>query len=293
MSSPAALAVPLQFAGQSRAEIFQSIFTVFLALGTLVGVVVIGYTLYNAYRNRDDGAAVDAADGAAAKKQPRIGELPSGGGGGRKLFLSFAISAIIVVGLIIWTYSALLYVEGQPNTADAEQINVTGEDFTWQFEYDNGVTTVNELRVPANERVVLRATSGDVWHTFGIPEKHVKTDAIPGQTSTTWFDTGETGEYRAECFELCGTGHSGMTADVIVMEPEAYEQWLANQSDSSEAAANESDGANASANRLDAGDAAASGPTPNDVAASRPAPSAAAASGASPPIAARDRGESR
>jgi len=285
VSSPAQLFVPLQFAGQSRAEIFQSIFTVFLALGTLVGVVVIGYTLYNAYKNRDDGAALDdAADATASKDQPRLGDLPSGGGGGRKLFLSFAISAIIVVGLIVWTYSALLYVEGQPNTADAERINVTGEDFTWQFEYDNGVTTVNELRVPANERVVLRATSGDVWHTFGIPAKHVKTDAIPGQTSTTWFDTGETGEYRAECFELCGTGHSGMTADVIVMEPEAYEQWLANQSsEGTEAAANESDGANASASRLDAGDAAASGPTLNDVAATR----------ASPPIAARSGGESR
>jgi len=287
VSSPAQLFVPLQFAGQSRAEIFQSIFEVFLALGTLVGVVVIGYTLYNAYKNRDDGAEIDAAedaaDGAASKKRPRVGDLPSGGGGGRKLFLSFAISAIIVVGLIIWTYSALLYVEGQPNTADAEQINVTGEDFTWQFEYENGVTTVNELRVPANERVVLRATSGDVWHTFGIPAKHVKTDAIPGQTSTTWFDTGETGEYRAECFELCGTGHSGMTADVIVMEPDAYEAWLANQSAGDEAASNESDGANASSTRLGARDAAASPPTPGHAATSR----------VSPPVDAPDRGDLR
>lgn len=269
MSSPALVFVPLQFAEQSRAEIFQSIFEVFLALGTLVGVVVIGYTLYNAYKNRDDGAEVDAAedaaDGAASKKRPRVGDLPSGGGGGRKLFLSFAISAIIVVGLIIWTYSALLYVEGQPNTADAEQVNITGEDFTWQFEYENGVTTVNELRVPANERVVLQASSGDVWHTFGIPEKHVKTDAIPGQTSTTWFDTGETGEYRAECFELCGTGHSGMEATVIVMEPEAYEAWLTNQSSGGNESASENESATGDqsngdneSNRLDA----AASPTP-------------------------------
>jgi len=285
VNGPAALVAPLQFAGQSRAEIFQSIFAVFLALGALVGAVVIGYTLYNAYRNRVDGNEFDdAAVSAASEERPRVGDLPSGGGGGRKLFLSFAISAVIVVGLILWTYSALLYVEGQPNTADAERIEVTGEDFTWQFEYDNGATTVNELRVPANERVLLRATSGDVWHTFGIPEKHVKTDAIPGQTSTTWFDTGETGEYRAECFELCGTGHSGMTATVIVMEPEAYERWLANQtSEGGEAASNESDGANASASRLDAGDAAAARPTRSDAATAR----------ASPPIATRAGGEGR
>ena len=231
--SPASLFVPLQFGGQSRAELFQRIYLVFLVLGTLVGVVVIGYTLYNAYRYRDGG---DADDGKGTGDRPQLGELPASSGGGKKLFVSFGISAVIVIGLILWTYTALLYVEAQPAQAgdDTTEIEVTGQDIAWTFEYENGVTTRNELRVPANERVLLYVTSGDVWHTFGIPDKRVKADAIPGETSETWFDTGEPGEYRAECFELCGEGHSGMEATVIVMPADEYEQWLAEQAEESD-----------------------------------------------------------
>lgn len=216
------LAVPSTL-GAERVEIFREIYIVFLVLGALVGVVVIGYTMYNAYKYRDDGRpASEEAD------RPQLGELPSGSGGGRKLFLSFFISAVIVVGLILWTYNALLYVEAQPaQTEDAVEVDVEGYQFGWEFQYENGVTTQNELRVPEDERVLLTLTSRDVWHTFGIPEKRVKADAIPGQTSETWFETGTAGEYRAECFELCGAGHSAMDAEVIVMEREEYEAWLA------------------------------------------------------------------
>ncbi|MDY6764461.1 MAG: cytochrome c oxidase subunit II, partial [Halobacteria archaeon] len=58
----------------------------------------------------------------------------------------------------------------------------------------------------------------------------VKTDAIPGQTTTTWFVANETGTYQAQCFELCGTGHSFMDAQVVVMEQEEFEEWYTNSS---------------------------------------------------------------
>lgn len=265
LTSPATLLVPLQFGGLSRAEVFRQIYDVFLALGTLVGIVVIAYTVYNAYKYRDSG------DATADEETPTVGELPRSSGGGKKLFVSFAISAIIVVGLIIWTYSALLYVEAQPQQSDdARQINVTGQDFAWHFEYENGVTTTSTLRVPANERVLLNVTSGDVWHTFGIPDKRVKADAIPGQTSRTWLNTGAVGEYRAECYELCGQGHSGMEATVIVMPPDKFESWLADQAEESEQdGENGGDGGDESAERLAPAalpEAAATSPVPAAVA---------------------------
>jgi cytochrome c oxidase subunit 2 len=79
--------------------------------------------------------------------------------------------------------------------------------------------------VPENRSVRLVVTSDDVFHNFGIPELRVKTDAIPGQETETWFRANETGTYTAQCYELCGAGHSFMTADVVVMEPEEYESW--------------------------------------------------------------------
>ncbi|WP_276302368.1 cytochrome c oxidase subunit II [Halorussus lipolyticus] len=210
----------------TRVEVFQQIFTVFLVLGTLVGVVVIGYMVYNAYKYRDgEGDGHRGADAEA----PRLGELPSGGGGGRKLFYSFSLSAIIVISLIAWTYGTLLYVEENP-PGDADQttnIEVVGFRFGWEFVYPNG-HTASTLRVPENETIRLTVTSDDVFHTFGVPELRVKTDSIPGQETNTWFRANETGTYEARCFELCGAGHSYMTAEVVVMEPDEYDEWYQN-----------------------------------------------------------------
>src|SRR6056297_995667 len=233
----------------TRVEVFRQIFTVFLVLGTLVGVVVIGYMVYNAYRNRDDGKR--AADDEASM----VGELPSGGGGGRKLFLSFGLSTIIVISLIAWTYGTLLYVEDNPpGEGDEEmEIEVVGFRFGWEFVYPNG-HTASTLRVPRGEAVNLTVTADDVFHTFGVPELRVKTDAIPGQTTETWFVANETGTYEARCFELCGAGHSYMTAEIVVMEPDEYRSWYENASASESEAGTEnaSESANASSSNSSA-----------------------------------------
>ena len=214
----------------TRVDVFREIYTVFLVLGTLVGIVVIGYMVYNAYKYRDGNGRKRDSD------TPSLGELPTGSGGGRKLFLSFGLSTVIVVSLIVWTYGTLLYVETSPPDEDQEalEVEVVGYQFGWDFVYPNGHTT-DTLRVPEDERVHLKVTAEDVFHNFGVPELRVKTDAIPGQYTDTWFVADETGTYEARCFELCGAGHSYMTADVVVMEPDEYESWYqdANGSDSS------------------------------------------------------------
>jgi cytochrome c oxidase subunit 2 len=220
----------------ARSQIFQQIYVVFLVLGTLVGVVVIAYMLHKAYKYR----AAAGSDGDE-KDRPEVGELPTGGGGGRKLFVSFALSAIIVVSLVTWTYFTLLYVE-DPGTAETEEpleVTVVGHQFYWEFVYPNGHSSSNTLYVPADRRVQLTVTSGDVFHNFGVPELRVKADAIPGQETSTWFVASEPGTYQAHCYELCGAGHSYMDATVQVMEPDEYRAWYANTTDDSSTNATE------------------------------------------------------
>lgn len=249
--------IPVAHAGGVRApaDVFNDIFTVFLGLGTLVGVVVVGYTLYNAYKYRDgDGAGVDAD-----VERPEMGELPTGGGGGKKLFLSLSISAIIVVGLILWTYVSLLYIESGPSSQQAQQqaldnagiasasqagqanqtgeinpitIDVVGMQFSWQFIYPNGHKTTGELRVPKNRLIRLNVTSADVFHNIGSPELRFKADAVPGQQTDAWFVAKQTGTYQANCYELCGSGHSYMSADIRVVTQNGYDQWY-NQTEGS------------------------------------------------------------
>lgn len=228
----------------NRVIVFERIYWVFLVLGTLVGVVVIGYILWKAYKYRDRPGLEDEYE------RPQLGEVPQGGGGGRKLFLSFSLSAIIVISLIVWTYGTLLYVETAPaQETNTLEIDVVGFQFGWEFHYPNGYvatsTAGDALRVPTDRMVTLNITSSDVFHNFGIMELRVKADAIPGQQTDTWFRAEEPAEYTARCYELCGAGHSFMTADVVVMEQSAYQEWYSNTS-ASESSASGSGGSGGS-----------------------------------------------
>lgn len=205
---------------RTPAEIFDNIYIVFVILGTLVGVVVTAYMLKNAWVYRDGTGNGEKAD----VERPELGEIPTGSGGGRKLFVSFGISAVIVLSLIAWTYVALLDVEDTPREADLE-VDVVGEQFTWRFQYPNGQETINELRVPNGSLVQLNVRSADVFHNFGIPKFKVKSDAMPGHTTSAWFVPDELGNTTAHCYELCGSGHSGMDARVVVQEPDEFADW--------------------------------------------------------------------
>ena len=208
----------------TRSNVFQQIYTWFLVLGTLVGIVVIAYMLQKAYKYRASAQSGEDSD------RPELGELPSGSGGGRKLFVSFTLSAIIVVSLITWTYFTLLYVENpEPETAGGEplEVEVVGHQFYWEFVYPNGHSTQGTLRVPEDRRVELTVTSDDVFHNFGVPDLRAKADAIPGERTTTWFIAPEPGTYQAHCYEICGSGHSYMDGSVRVMEPGDFQEWYA------------------------------------------------------------------
>lgn len=219
---------------RAQSEIFSELFLVFLVIGTVVGIAVVAYTLHHVYKYRDKGSDSDSADDDGSR--PILGELPQGqeGGKSKKLFVSFGLSALIVISVVVYSFGLLLYVEEGPTQEDVEaqaegnlDVDVQGIQYGWQFEYPNGQTSFNELRVPAGEDQVVRVhvTSGDVWHTFGVPEKRVKADAIPGQTSTTWFIADEPGTYQIKCFELCGEGHSRMVGELIVMEQDEFNEW--------------------------------------------------------------------
>jgi cytochrome c oxidase subunit 2 len=221
---------------RSPADVFNEVFTVFIVLGTLVGAVVIAYTLSKAYRYLDDGERDEEESGKKVVR-PTLGSLPSGSGGGKKLFVSFGISAVIVLSLIVWTYSALLYVDDTPPEVEEEalEVDVVGQQYAWQYTYPNGETTTT-LRVPEGQPVALNVTSSDVWHAFGIKEFRVKTDAIPGETTTAWFTADQTGTFETVCYELCGAGHSAMRGEVVVMEPGEYEDWYEGTTEESNSA---------------------------------------------------------
>ncbi|ERH04711.1 MAG: heme/copper-type cytochrome/quinol oxidase, subunit 2, partial [Halorubrum sp. J07HR59] len=111
--------------------------------------------------------------------------------------------------------------------------------YFWEFIYPNGESTSDELVVPADTRVELKVTSNDVWHNFGAPDLRIKSDAIPGEYSHTWFAVKEPGEYLINCYELCGAGHSNMKGTLTVMEENEYRSWHAEEFSSVEQSVDE------------------------------------------------------
>jgi cytochrome c oxidase subunit 2 len=53
---------------------------------------------------------------------------------------------------------------------------------------------------------------------------------VPGYTTYTWFKAPRANVvYRGECAQLCGRQHAFMTAEVRVVSPSDYTQWVSSQ----------------------------------------------------------------
>jgi cytochrome c oxidase subunit 2 len=85
------------------------------------------------------------------------------------------------------------------------------------------------LHVPVGQAVRLIMSSQDVIHSFFIPALRIKRDVVPGTSASVWFQPRKTGVFHLFCAEYCGTDHSRMTGRIVVLEPAAFEQWLARQ----------------------------------------------------------------
>ncbi len=108
------------------------------------------------------------------------------------------------------------------------------------FTVDNYLLEVdNRLVLPKDAKVRVLITSNDVIHAWWVPEFAIKKDAIPGFMNEAWFRANETGTFRGQCAELCGTDHGYMPVVVDIVEEEEYQAWLASQKkDASKLAAN-------------------------------------------------------
>ncbi len=84
----------------------------------------------------------------------------------------------------------------------------------------------NEVVVPVNKVVHILVTAKDVIHNWNIPSFGVKTDAVPGRVTATWFKVERPGIYYGVCSELCGAQHAYMPIAVRVVSDEVYGKWL-------------------------------------------------------------------
>ena len=128
--------------------------------------------------------------------------------------------------MVVFVWGAILYFQMRTPPADSSEIYVVGKQWMWKLQHMEGQREINELHVPVDRNIKLIMTSQDVIHSFYIPAFRIKMDVLPGRYTTLWFRATRPGTYHLFCAQFCGTMHSGMIGEVVVMEPAAYQAWM-------------------------------------------------------------------
>jgi cytochrome c oxidase subunit 2 len=132
----------------------------------------------------------------------------------------------LLITMVIFVWGAGLYFAMSRAPDDSMNVYVVAKQWMWKFQHLDGQREINELHVPVGRDVRLIATSEDVIHDWFVPAFRVKADVLPGRYVNIWFRATKPGRYHLFCAEYCGTKHSGMIGQVVVMEPREYQVWL-------------------------------------------------------------------
>jgi cytochrome c oxidase subunit 2 len=131
-----------------------------------------------------------------------------------------------LMGLAIFAWGAVDYFRIERKPDNALDVEVVGKQWMWKLQHAEGKREINELHIPVDRTVALTLISQDVIHSFFVPAFRVKQDVVPGKYTSEWFKPTRVGEYHIFCSQYCGTQHAQMIGRVVVMQSQAYEQWL-------------------------------------------------------------------
>ena len=195
----------------NSADKIDTLYDVLLIASVPIFVLVMTIAIYSVWRFRAKPG--DMSDGAPIHGNTRL-----------EIFW-VTVPFILVTALAIYGWVVLHDVEAKkPNELE---VKVTGQQFTWTFQYPQSKVTSPELVLPVNRPVHFRIQSKDVIHSFWVPQFRLKSDAVPGITTRLRLTPNKVGKYEVVCAELCGIGHSTMRQIVRVLPAASFNSWLA------------------------------------------------------------------
>jgi cytochrome c oxidase subunit 2 len=165
-------------------------------------------------------------------------ETPRARGGRRRQFrvgavLTLFAAAVFVLSLIYTEKARETPSTGSAGLASAKEkplrIEATGQQWLWRYDYPDGTFSYYKLVIPVDTTVELRLQSTDVVHTWNIPDLTGKADAVPGKVHTLYFRADDEGNFGGDAATLSGQAYASMRAEVEVVSPQAYEDFLKEQ----------------------------------------------------------------
>jgi cytochrome c oxidase subunit II len=163
---------------------------------------------------------------AILRFRARAGESdPKQIAGNKKVEVTWLVIPFLIV-LLLFALTIQAMNRGDPPPAPSPDLVVTGHQFWWQADYPaSGVTTANEIHIPAGKPLSVRLESKDVLHEFWVPKLTRKMTNVPGQPNHIWLQADKPGTYIGQCSEFCGTQHAWMRIVVVAEEPAQFDQW--------------------------------------------------------------------
>jgi cytochrome c oxidase subunit 2 len=199
----------------TAAAAIHSLWSLLLWVSTAIFVAVLAVLVVALFHRRRDPPDRGAS----------VASLP------RTVAAATALTVVILFGFLIASISTSRAIASvRPETAIS--IAVTGHQWWWEIEYEEGVPemrmrTANEIHSPVGRPVVFKVTSRDVIHSFWVPNLHGKRDLIPGYTTAIWLQATRPGVFRGQCAEFCGLQHAHMALEVVAEPEDAFNRWLA------------------------------------------------------------------
>ena len=160
------------------------------------------------------------------RRKPGQG-IPKQVHGNTALEIFWTILPAVVLAVIAVPTIRTIYSTANPPTDDAFKVTVVGHQWWWEFKYPElNVVTANELRIPVGEPIALTLESEDVIHSFWVPKLAGKTDVVPNNQNTMWFQADDPGTYLGQCAEFCGIAHALMRLSVVAMPKDDFDAWV-------------------------------------------------------------------
>ena len=193
--------------GSTSANKIDTLYDVLLICSVPVFVLVMTVAIYSVVRFRAKPG--DLGDGAPIHGNTRLEVI------------WVTIPFLMVTALAIYGWITLDDIEAkQPNEM---VVNVTGQQFTWTFQYPEEKLDAKELVLPVDRPVEFRIHTKDVIHSFWVPQFRLKSDAVPGLTTKVRVTPNREGNFEVVCTELCGLGHSTMRQFARVVPAGAFQ----------------------------------------------------------------------
>lgn len=134
------------------------------------------------------------------------------------------VPLVLALGIFMWSAKNFIDVRTMPK--DGLEIFVIGKQWMWHFQHPDGTRENNELHVPVGRPVKLTMISQDVIHAMYLPEMRAQYHVVPGRYTELQFTPTKPGKYKILCGMHCGTQHSEMVGQLIVLNDREWAQWL-------------------------------------------------------------------